>query len=400
MGLDVVLWEWVSFFIRWIHVIAGIAWVGSSFYFVHLDQSLKPRDGLPPGAYGEDWQVHGGGFYHMVKYLVAPPALPEHLTWFKWEAYATWLSGLALLIVVYYFGAELYLIDRAVLDLSPTGAIAVSVAGLAGGWAVYDLLCRSPLGKSDLNLALAGFLFLTVMAYGFTLLFSGRGAFMQMGAVMGTIMAANVFMVIIPNQRRTVAALLKGETPEPRLGAAGKQRSLHNNYLTLPVVFVMLANHTPLAYATAYSWLVLSLVLVMGVSIRHFYNTRHKGLPSPWWTWGVTVACGIAIVWLSSLGPARTPEGAETSIGKPELMAEAQTVILGRCSMCHTKEPAWPGVGMAPKGILLDSARHIVEHANAIRLQAVLTHAMPPGNVSEITPEERRTLAAWLDSIE
>ncbi|MFA5949966.1 MAG: urate hydroxylase PuuD [Hyphomicrobium sp.] len=398
--MDVIFWEWLSFFVRWAHVIAGIAWIGSSFYFVHLDQSLKPRAGLPEGAYGEDWQVHGGGFYHMVKFLVAPPELPEHLTWFKWEAYATWLSGFALLAIVYYLGAELYLIDRRVMDLTPASAIGLSLAGLAAGWLIYDQLCRSPLGKSDLNLAVAGFLFLVAMSFAFSQLFSGRGAFMQMGAVMGTIMAANVFMIIIPNQRRTVAALLKGETPDPALGATGKQRSLHNNYLTLPVVFIMIANHYPLAFATRFSWLILALVLVMGVSIRHFYNTRHKGLPSPWWTWAVTALCGLAIMWLSSFGPNSAMASAGIEAAKPQMSAEAKNIVLGRCSMCHAQEPAWPGIGVAPKGVRLDTEEHMVAHANAIRIQAVLTHAMPPGNVTEISPEERKTLATWLASLD
>jgi uncharacterized membrane protein len=396
--LDAIVWEWVSFFVRWTHVIAGIAWIGSSFYFVHLDQSLKPRDGLPAGAHGEEWQVHGGGFYHMVKFLVAPPALPEHVTWFKWEAYATWLSGFALLAIVYYCGAELYMIDRQVADLSPAVAVGLSLAGLALGWIAYDLMCRSPLGRNDLHLALAGFVFLVAMSFGYTLLFSGRGAFMQMGAVMGTIMAANVFMIIIPNQRKTVAALVAGQVPDARLGAAGKQRSLHNNYLTLPVVFVMIANHYPLAFATRFSWIILALVLVMGVSIRHFYNTRHSGLPSPWWTWGVTVACGVLIAWLSSFGPPATaaPEGAAQAPARTELTEAAETIVLGRCSMCHTGEPAWPGIGVAPKGVHLDTPAAIAAHADAIRMQAVLTHAMPPGNVTEITLEERETLAQWL----
>jgi uncharacterized membrane protein len=396
--LDVIFWEWLSFFVRWTHVIAGIAWIGSSFYFVHLDQSLKPRKGLPSQAHGEEWQVHGGGFYHMVKYLVAPPELPEHVTWFKWEAYATWLSGFALLAIVYYCSADLYLIDRGVLDLTPLQAIALSIAGLAAGWVAYDLMCKSPLGKNDLYLAVAGFVFLVAMSYGYSLLFSGRGAFMQMGAVMGTIMVANVFFIIIPNQRRVVADLVAGRTPDSSLGAAGKQRSLHNNYLTLPVVFIMIANHYPLAFATRFSWVILALVMIMGVSIRHFYNTRHRGLPSPWWTWAVTAACGLAVMMLSSLGAAPgTSLGAAPSA--TELAVGAESVILGRCSMCHGAEPSWPGIGVAPKGVRLETHEQMVVHKDAIRVAAVLTHFMPPGNVTEITPEERETLAAWLATL-
>jgi uncharacterized membrane protein len=397
-----VWWEWLSFFVRWGHVMAGIAWIGSSFYFVHLDQSLKPAKELPAGAHGQDWQVHGGGFYHMVKYLTAPPALPEHLTWFKWEAYATWLSGAVLLAIVYYFGAALYLVDRAVLDIQPGTAIVISVGGLAVAWMIYDLLCKSPLGGQPVALALSGLVLLTAASFGFAHVFSGRGAFMQMGAMVGTMMVANVFFVIIPNQRKVVAELIAGRTPPSALGAAGKLRSLHNNYLTLPVVFVMIANHYPLAFATRYSWAIFILVVFMGISIRHFYNTRHKGLPSPWWTWGVTAVLGLTILWLSSLG-ARVDERDTAAAGDgaavSEIAQSAHDIVIGRCSMCHGSEPAWPGIAVAPKGVLLDTPERVDRHAREIALQAVSTHAMPPDNVSEISAEERRTLATWVASL-
>jgi uncharacterized membrane protein len=303
--VDLVLWQWVDLLVRWTHVIAGIAWIGSSFYFVHLDSSIKRRDGLPPEAGGEAWQVHGGGFYHMVKYLVAPARMPDELTWFKWEAYATWMSGFALLVIVYYFGASLYMIDPAVLALPVWAAVAISVLGIALGWVAYNAMCRSPLGRDDVKLAAAGFVFLVVLAYVFTWIFSGRGAYMQMGALIGTMMAANVLMIIIPNQKKVVADLIAGRTPDPALGEVAKQRSMHNNYLTLPVLFVMISNHYPLAFASRFNWLILAIVLVVGAIIRHFYNTRHKGLPSPWWTWGVAAAGVVLIVWLSSVGPSR-----------------------------------------------------------------------------------------------
>lgn len=400
--MDAILWEWLSLLVRWTHVIAGVAWIGSSFYFIHLDLSLEPREGLPDGAQGEAWQVHGGGFYHMVKYRVAPEALPERLTWFKWEAYSTWASGALLLVIVYYCGAELYLIDPAVLAIGPAGAVALSVAGIAGGWLVYDALCRSSLGRSDRDLALAGFVLLVAMAFGYSLLFSGRGAFMQMGAVIGTIMVANVFRVIIPNQKIIVAELIAGRTPDPALGARGKQRSLHNNYLTLPVVYVMIGNHYPLAYASPYAWAMLALVLVIGAAVRHFFNTRHKRLPSPWWTWGVAAVAAALIVWLSTLGaPATAEQAAQAPEPAPAGLAEeASLAVENRCVLCHARAPQWPGMASPPKGVVLETPDDLRRHADGVRVAAVLTHAMPPGNLTAMTQQERETVGAWLDSVD
>jgi uncharacterized membrane protein len=394
-AMEPVIWEWMNLAVRWLHVIAGIAWIGSSFYFVHLDSSLKQRGGLPEGAGGEAWQVHGGGFYHMVKYLVAPARMPEELTWFKWEAYTTWLSGMGLLVIVYYFAAELYLIDPAVLALPGWGAVLVSVVGLGLGWVVYDALCKSPLGRNDALLFAVLFLFLVALALAYTFVFSGRGAYMQMGALVGTIMVANVAMLIIPNQRKVVADLIAGREPDPALGEAAKQRSLHNSYLTLPVVFVMISNHYPLAFASRWNWLIFGLVLVVGAVIRHFFIVRHKGLPSPWWTWGVATVGMIAIVLLSAAGPAATEATAEP-LAAPATFAQAEEVVIGRCSMCHATEPVWEGIAAPPKGVLLDTPERIRLHARDIALQAVHTHAMPPGNLTEITPEERQVLASWV----
>ena len=369
----------------------GIAWIGSSFYFVALDLGLKPRDSLPEGASGEAWQVHGGGFYHLVKYMVAPAAMPAQLTWFKWEAYATWLSGMALMVVVYYMAAELYLIDPSVSELSTLAAVTLSLAGLGAGWLIYELLCRSALGRNQTALTLTGFLFLAALAYGFTLVFSGRGASMQMGALIGTMMVANVFLVIIPSQRKVVAALLAGEEPDPALGAVAKQRSLHNNYLTLPVIFLMIANHYPLTFAGPWSWLILTIVLVMGAVIRHFFNQRHKGEASPWWCWAAAAAGLAAMVWLSAR-PAVMVSEAEADMD----MAEVESIIASRCAMCHAAEPLWPGMASPPKDVVLETQAQIRLRAEAIGLQAVHTRAMPPGNITDIPDEERRRLAAWI----
>jgi uncharacterized membrane protein len=389
--VEAVLTEWLSLIVRWLHVVAGIAWIGSSFYFIHLDLSLKPRTGLPQGVQGDAWQVHGGGFYHMVKYLVAPARMPDELTWFKWEAYTTWLSGFALLVIVYYLGADLYLIDRSVLDLTAVTAAGIAFGSLVLAWLFYEALCRSALGRHEVALALVGYVFLIALTYGFTHVFSGRGAFTQIGALIGTIMVANVFVIIIPNQKKTVAALLKGETPDPALGAEGKQRSVHNNYLTLPIVFLMIANHYPLMFATRFNWLIVAIVLAIGPVIRHFFNSRHEGKGSPWWTWGVAAAGMIAVAWLSGAGPG----GLGPRADKVDAQAAENTVLV-RCSMCHRGEPVWPGISTPPQGILLDTPESIRRHARLIEINAVRSRAMPPGNVTEMTPQERAVLAAWL----
>jgi len=389
--LGLVLTEWLSAIVRWLHVIAGIAWIGSSFYFIHLDLSLKARENLPDGVKGDAWQVHGGGFYQMIKFMVAPAKMPDELTWFKWEAYTTWLSGFALLVIVYYFNADLFLIDKSVLDMSAVQAALVAFLSLAAAWIAYEALCRSPLGKHEVALALVGYVFLVALTYAFTHVFSGRGAFTQIGALIGTIMVANVFVIIIPYQRKIVAALIAGKEPDPVWGALGKQRSLHNNYLTLPVVFLMLSNHYPLFFATQYNWLIVAIVLLIGPVIRHYFNSRHEGKEGPLWTWAVAAAGMLAIAWLSGTGA-----GIKMGALPAPKFAAVQEIITSRCSMCHAREPVWAGFVIAPKGVLLDNPEQIRLHANMIAINAVRSRAMPPGNVTEITPGERQVLAAWI----
>jgi uncharacterized membrane protein len=391
--LELILAESASAVLRWLHVIAGIAWIGSSFYFIHLDLSLRPRPGLPPGVKGDEWQVHGGGFYHMMKYLVAPAQMPDSLTWFKWEAYTTWLSGFALLVLVYYLGADLFLIDKSVLDLTAVQAAVIAFVSLAVAWLAYEGLCRSPLGNHEVALAPVGYVFLVALTYGFIHVFSGRGAFTQIGALIGTIMVANVFVIIIPYQKKSVAAMLAGKTPDPRWGALGKQRSVHNNYLTLPVVFLMLSNHYPLFYATRFNWLIVAIVLAIGPVIRHFFNSRHEGKGSPWWTWGVAAAGMAAVAWFSAAGPRTLTIGALPPAPK---FADVSNIVMSRCAMCHAAEPVWAGLAAPPKGVLLDTDEHIRLHAPLIAAAAVRSDAMPPGNITEMTPDERLTLASWL----
>jgi uncharacterized membrane protein len=388
-----ILTEWASLILRWLHVVAGIGWIGSSFYFIHLDLSLKPDRDLPAGVYGEAWQVHGGGFYRIMKYLVAPAKMPDELTWFKWEAYTTWLSGFALMVVVYYLDAELFLVDKSTLDLTPLQAGLFSFGSLALAWLLYEGACRSGLARHELAFAFGGYLFLVGLTYAFTHVLSGRGAFNQIGAIVGTIMVANVFAVIIPNQKKIVAALLAGKSPDPELGKTSKQRSVHNNYLTLPVIVLMISNHYPLLFATRYNWLIVAIVLALGPIIRHFYNERHAGKKSPWWVWGVAGAGMVAIGLLSAAGPREIKTGA---LAAPVTFASIEEIVLSRCSMCHSAEPVWAGIVTAPRGILLDDTDHIRRSARLIGRNAAWSSAMPPGNVTEMTGEERAMIAAWL----
>jgi uncharacterized membrane protein len=387
-----ILSEWTSLIFRWLHVVAAIGWIGSSFYFIHLDLSLRPNTALPDGVQGEAWQVHGGGFYHIVKYLVAPARLPDELTWFKWEAYTTWLSGFVLMMIVYYLDAELFLVDKSVLDLTPFQAGLFSFGSLALAWLLYEAACRSGLARHELAFACGGYVFLVALTYAFTHVLSGRGAFNQIGAIIGTIMVANVFLLIIPNQKTIVAALLTGQVPDPKLGKQGKERSVHNNYLTLPVVVLMISNHYPLIYATRYNWVIVAIVLALGPVIRHFFNVRHAGRPSPWWVWGVAAIGMIAIALLSAAGPRDAATGA---LAAPANFVAAQEIVLSRCSMCHAAEPVWGSIVTAPRGVRLDDAEHIRRNAKLIARNAAWSSAMPPGNITEITAQERAVLAAW-----
>jgi uncharacterized membrane protein len=390
-----ILTEWLSLIFRWLHVVAAIAWIGSSFYFIHLDLSLKPNSTLPDGVQGEAWQVHGGGFYRIVKYLVAPAQLPDELTWFKWEAYTTWLSGFALMVVVYYLDAELFLVDKSVLDLTPFQAGLFSFASLVLAWLLYEAACRSGLARHELPFALGGYVFLVGLTYAFTHVLSGRGAFNQIAAIIGTIMVANVFLLIIPNQKKIVAALLAGQSPDPKLGKAGKERSVHNNYLTLPVVVLMISNHYPLLFATRFNWVIVAIVLALGPVIRHFFNERHAGRKSPWWVWGVAAVGMIAIGLLSAAGPRDAKTGA---LSTAPTFASVEEIVMTRCSMCHAAEPVWEGITTAPKGILLDSTEHIHRNLRLAARNASWASAMPPGNVTEMTGEERAVIAAYMAS--
>lgn len=395
-----VLWEWVEIAARWAHVITGIAWIGSSFYFIALDLGLQRDRKLASGADGEEWQVHGGGFYHVQKYLVAPEAMPDHLVWFKWESYATWLTGFLMLVLIYYLGAELYLVDPTVLALTVWQAVGISTGSLAFGWVIYDLICKSRFGCDNTRLMVGLYVILVGMAWGYTQVFSGRAALLHLGAFTATIMSANVFFIIMPNQRIVVADLKAGRVPDAKYGRIAKQRSTHNNYLTLPVLFLMLSNHYPLAFATPYNWVIASLVFLMGVTIRHWFNSKHARKGNPHWTWGVTVGLFLIIAWLSSVPMASVDGDAALSEEAAQFAAAAgfddvTRIVQGRCAMCHAAAPVWAGMLWAPKGVHLETAAQIAAAARRIYVQAGISHAMPPGNLTSIEAGERAQIVAW-----
>uniref|UniRef100_A0A2A3JY86 Cysteine desulfurase n=1 Tax=Alloyangia mangrovi TaxID=1779329 RepID=A0A2A3JY86_9RHOB len=398
-----IIWDWLGFAVRWLHVITAIAWIGSSFYFIALDLGLRKVPHLPVGAHGEEWQVHGGGFYHIQKYLVAPETMPDHLTWFKWESYATWLSGAALLMIVYWAGGELFLLDPTKADISLFQGIVISALSLTIGWLVYDRLCKSKLGETPTLLMVLLFGMLVVMSWGYNHVFTGRAALLHLGAFTATIMTANVFFIIMPNQRIVVEDLKNGRTPDPKYGKIAKLRSTHNNYLTLPVVFLMLSNHYPLAFATANAWIIPCLVFLMGVTIRHFFNTVHARKGTPYWTWVVTALLFIAIAWLSTApmldsyeeAEARPLTAAERRFAGATGFEDAYYAVIGNCSMCHAREPSWDGLHHPPKGVVLETESDVARHARLIFLQAGASHAMPPPNAIQMDPAARREIVKW-----
>jgi uncharacterized membrane protein len=382
--------DWLNLAVRWAHLVVGIGWIGTSFYFVALDLGLRKNPNSPSGVYGEQWQVHGGGFYHVDKYTVAPPQLPKHLVWFRWEAYLAWMTGFGLLVVMYYWNARAYLIDPTVLDISPLMAIAISIATLAAGWFVYDLICRSPVGQRPVMLSAVVFVLIVAASYGLGHVFSGRGAFIHIGSLIGTIMAVNVFYVIIPNQRKLVAQLQAGEEPDPRYGAIGKQRSLHNNYLTLPVLLMMVSNHYPMLYSHPYSWLVVALIIIVGGLVRHLINRHDAGDDFNVYSW----AAPVAAIALASAITVTAPQSATSSIQVAD--SEALSIVHRHCTICHARRPKHPGFVEAPKDMRIETLTDLRQYARLVRVQAVQSNAMPLGNETRMTLEEREKLGAWL----
>lgn len=405
--------EWLNLLARWFHFVAGIAWIGSSFYFIWLDNHLQsPLDTADEekGVGGEVWSVHGGGFYHAQKYRVAPKTLPPTLHWFKWEAYTTWISGMFLLILLYWLSAEVYLIDPSVAALSPGNAVMIAAAIIVGGWFVYDLLCKSPLANNDKVFGVVLLILVSLLAWGLCQLFSGRGAYMHFGVVLGTIMVANVFFVIIPGQKQMVAAAERGEAPDPGPGMRGKQRSVHNTYFTLPVLFVMTSNHYAMTYAHEFNWLILIGMTLAGALIRIYFVARHSGQAS---VVPVVLAALILLAIAVAIAPrpsrteiavtadaaavATTPDGIEVA---PINIDEVRAVVHERCTNCHAAQPTFPGFLAAPAGVMLESDEQIIAEARRIHQQTVVTRVMPIGNLTNMLDEERDLLDRWYQSLE
>ncbi|MDX1299635.1 MAG: urate hydroxylase PuuD [Pseudomonas sp.] len=421
------LTEWLNLSIRWVHMITGVAWIGASFYFVWLENNLNrsnPRDGLA----GDLWAIHGGGIYHLEKYKLAPPKMPENLHWFKWEAYFTWLSGVALMLVVYYLNPSLYLVKPGV-DLAPELAIVIGFGSMIAGYVAYHFLCDSALGKRPALLGAVLFVLLIAAAYAFSQIFSGRAAYIHVGAIIGTIMVGNVFFTIMPAQRALVKAIEDGTTPDPTLPAKGLLRSRHNNYFTLPVLFIMISNHFPSTYGSQYNWLILAGIAILAVLVRHYFNTRHDSSKYIW----TLPAAALGMICLAFVtgpsmkaAPASTQKAAAiqytpvpatgvsanpaaTKAAEPSVptaasattagvdFAKVNRVIQERCSVCHSATPSSPMFSAAPLGFMLDTPEQIKGQAAKIHAQSVASQIMPLGNMTQMTAEERELIGTWID---
>ncbi|MBI5769907.1 MAG: urate hydroxylase PuuD [Verrucomicrobia bacterium] len=394
MAMDAHLLEFLGLLLRWLHVIAGIAWIGSSFYFIWLDNSLEPpppgSEAAKKGVAGELWAVHGGGFYNPQKYAVAPAALPEKLHWFKWEAYTTWLSGTALLVVVYWLRAQVMMVEPSLMALTPWQAVGVGFASMVGSWIVYDGLCRSPLGKNDALLGAVIFALMTALAWGLGRVFGGRAMFIHVGTSIGTIMVANVAMIIIPGQRRMVEAMRAGRAPDAMDGKRAKQRSVHNNYFTLPVLFIMISNHYASTFAHRHAWAILTLMAAAGVSIRHFFNRRHKGVLE--WRYpamGAVLLAAVAWWTVPRLPPLPRVEG-------PVTLDQVRAIVGQRCVTCHSPVPTFQGLTQPPAGVVLTTADAINQNSQRIFQQVVATRTMPLANATQMTDMERAIIARWV----
>lgn len=390
--MDINFADWLSLFFRWFHVIAGIAWIGTSFHFMSLDLGLRHRKGLTEGVKGETWLVHGGGFYNLQKYMVAPEDLPKQLHWYRWESYLTWLSGFGLMAVMYYWGAESYLIDRSVMDLDANQAVLISFGCLIGGWLFYDQLCRSPLSHQPVLVFVILYAAIIFAAFGLGQIFSARAAYLHVGALIATMMTGNVFFVIIPNQRKVVADMIAGKTPDPEFGRIAKLRSTHNNYLTLPVLFMMLSNHYPAVFGHPLSFVTVGFVLAIGGIVRHFFNTQEAGgsLRQLIWQWPAAAALSLAMILFTAWRPD------QQAVDGQVLASRAVAIVKTHCASCHAANPTHISFDEAPGGVMLENLAQIKTASDQIMAQSVLAQIMPLGNETGMTEDERAELGAWI----
>ncbi len=396
--MDAFAIDWLNLLFRWAHLIVGVGWIGTSFYFIVLDLTLKKRDGQAVGVYGSAWQVHGGGFYNVEKYTVAPDHLPDDLVWYKWEAYLTWVTGFALIVLQYYLNAKAYLIDPKVMPLEVWQAVSISLLSLVAGWLVYHMICKLFLGRSTFILAVCVFIFVVGMSYLFTHVFSGRGALVHVGALIGTMMAFNVFMIIIPNQKKTVASLMVGEKPDPTLGKIGKQRSVHNNYLTLPVLLMMVSGHYPMITNHPHSWLIVALVIVMGGCVRHFLNLHEADQyaaekSSENYKWVLLVAAITLMAAIVMTAPTTRDYSQAKQVASSEILAIAER----HCVSCHAAQPTNEAFEEAPKAVILDTIESWARYSPLIKAQVIDSDVMPLGDENGMTAVERDTIGAWLN---
>lgn len=381
--------EWLNIVVRVMHITFGIAWIGASFYFVFLENALNRTEGVRDELAGNLWAVHGGGFYYLEKYKVAPKTIPKHLHWFKYEAYFTWVSGFALLFIIYYFNASALLIDTTVMKLTPAQAIGIGIGSFITAWCIYDLLCKSPLRKKPVLFAAAGILLLTGFAWFYAHVFSGRAAFIHFGAMIGTIMAANVFFVIIPSQKAMVKAAKKGELPDAQKGKNALFRSIHNNYFTLPVLFVMVSNHFPSTFGNKYQWAVLAAISLGAAGIKHWLNLREQGRLTTW-------ILPASVIILLAVAYVTAPQ-VSTEKCKEVSFAEVNNIIQQRCVQCHSSSPTDDVYKAPPNGVKYDTPQEILGKKDLILQRVVVTKTMPQNNKTNMTPEERNAIRCWIE---
>ncbi len=386
--------EWLHLALRWLHVVTAITWVGSSFYFNRIDRSFRPP--VPPvdRVSGQLWSIHGGAIYNYSRYPLGPGYVPDRLKWSKWESAGTWVSGALLLAVVYWWGAGIHLVTGGQDSLTPAEAVMASIASIVASWVIYDIACRAIPSDRVLSVVIA--VLVSISVWGFTLIFSGKAAYLHAGIVMATIMAGNVWFVILPGQNKMLQAIRDGTIDTFDVGANAKRRNFHNNYLTLPVVFAMIAAHFPMTYGHPYGWVAFLLLSAAGVSIRHFFNTMHAGKAQPLWI-AAGLALGVAtMVLLAPAGLTGGLTGGQAAGAASVDVARVGEVIHMRCAVCHAQNPSMDGFTEAPKGFVIDTLDKAARHADQIRQVAVATDVMPPGNLTEMTADERRLLADWI----